>query len=83
MMPVLYVDSWDTLLMVNIILIFSCVYSAIGAIAKPSYFVEVWLPFHFYSVNCSGNESTLLNCSYSTTGSCTYNTQDAGVICQS
>ncbi|XP_019858318.1 PREDICTED: deleted in malignant brain tumors 1 protein-like, partial [Amphimedon queenslandica] len=57
-------------------------YSPYGAIAKASYFTEVWLPFHFYSVNCSGNESTLLNCSYSTTGSC-YSRQDAGLICQS
>ena len=53
----------------------------IGAIAKTSYFVEAWLPFHLYSVNCSGNESTLLNCSYSTTGSC-YSIHDAGLICQ-
>uniref|UniRef100_A0A1X7TYN8 SRCR domain-containing protein n=1 Tax=Amphimedon queenslandica TaxID=400682 RepID=A0A1X7TYN8_AMPQE len=56
-------------------------YSPYGAIAKASYFTEVWLPFHIYSVNCSGNESTLLNCSYSTAGSC-YNTQGAGAICQ-
>uniref|UniRef100_A0A1X7TQF9 SRCR domain-containing protein n=2 Tax=Amphimedon queenslandica TaxID=400682 RepID=A0A1X7TQF9_AMPQE len=55
--------------------------SPYGAIAKASYFTEGRLPFHLYSVNCSGNESTLLNCSYSTTGSC-YNTQDAGTICQ-
>ncbi|XP_019861855.1 PREDICTED: neurotrypsin-like, partial [Amphimedon queenslandica] len=57
-------------------------YSPYGAIAKASYFTEGWLPFHLYSVNCSGNESTLLNCSYSTTGTC-YNIQDAGAICQS
>uniref|UniRef100_A0A1X7UMK1 SRCR domain-containing protein n=1 Tax=Amphimedon queenslandica TaxID=400682 RepID=A0A1X7UMK1_AMPQE len=57
-------------------------YSPYGAIAKASYFTETWLSFYLYSVNCNGNESTLLNCSYSTTGTC-YNTQDAGAICQS
>ena len=53
----------------------------IGAIAKPSYFGEAWLPHNLYSVNCTGNESALLNCSYATTGAC-YTREDAGVICQ-
>ena len=52
-----------------------------GAIAKPSYFGEAWLPHNLYSVNCTGNESALRNCSYATTGAC-YTREDAGVICQ-
>ena len=53
----------------------------IGAIAKASYYNEGWLDHTLYTMICTGNESTLLNCSYKTSGSCgSYN--DAGVICQ-
>ena len=34
----------------------------------------------FYSVECSGNEVEIQNCSYSTTGTCTEHS--AAVICQ-
>ena len=37
-------------------------------------------PIHFSNVNCIGNETNLLNCTYLTTHNCEHY-RDAGVIC--
>lgn len=57
-------------------------YSPYGALAKTSYYAEGWLPHSLYNLNCFGNESTLFNCSYETSGVSCGSYDDAGAICQ-
>lgn len=66
------------LIIINYIISFT-----IGAIAKSNYYYEYQLTHAMYNVTCTGNENTLLNCSYHTTElpHC-HLTNDAGVICQ-
>lgn len=54
-----------------------------GAIFNSRQYRENWLPHAFYNMNCTGNEHSLFNCSYTTTtdSSC-YSYEDANVICQ-
>ena len=57
----------------------------IGAISKTSFYSESVLPHTLFNMSCSGDESTLFDCRYSTDvpdGSNCYSNEDAAVICQ-
>ena len=62
-----------------------CITLLIGAISKTSYYTEYYLPHTLFNMSCSGNESSLFDCLYSTKvtgGSNCYSHEDAAVICQ-
>ena len=60
-------------------------FNILGAISKTSYYTEYYLPHSLFNMSCSGSESVLFDCLYSTEvtdGSNCYNSEDASVICQ-
>ena len=82
------VDNWDTLLMVcgcNFHCILFHYNNFVGAISKTSFYSEYILPHTLFNISCTGNESSLFDCPYSTEvtdGSNCYSSEDAAVICQ-
>ena len=86
-MPVLFVVNLDTLVMVYLTLLCFLLYCTIlytGAIAASGYYTDYHWPFGIIDLNCTGNESSIWNCTYNGTSefySCS-SSHDASVICQ-
>ena len=80
----LYVINLDTLLMVWLISIILIMNYAIiiGAVPASGYYSENVWAIGIINPKCTGNESSILNCSHNQTGSCSPS-HDASVICQS
>ena len=53
----------------------------LGAIASPVLYTQSSLPHNIVTLNCTGSEETILNCSYVTGNKCTIS-NDANVYCQ-
>ena len=83
-MPELFVESWDSLLMVishcEVHAIQLC--DAIGAIKKSSNYQQPALEYFLSAANCAGSEETIFSCGYSRPNFDTPCTSDAGLICQ-
>ena len=88
-MQVLFVVNLDILVMVHLaLLVFLCIanipFLYTGAIAASGYYTDYHWPFGIIDLNCTGNESSIWNCTYNGTSdfySCS-SSHDASVICQ-
>ena len=63
--------------------IIKIIFSLIGAVAAAGYYNSIW-PYHIFGLNCIGNESSILNCSYNgLSNNVCPSSNDASVSCQS